>query len=921
MGHYIRLGSENPKPPKGSSCLSYHFGLRCVQVGQVFLFDMTSPNLFFAGPYGREGPYDMEQFIESFRVGTMRLDSLVWAPSMANWMVLEESPLFVLVEDLLPQQRQREEMQQPQSQEPQQQQLHQTHKQQEPEPSEQELTWVEDAAPNMWAIASIVGSDGDNLILRKLLTKEDVMVDLGTFRHLPVDTDDVLEDLVHSNDFCNLENLHEPGILQHMENRFLSGMPYALISHKMLLATNPCTASPIEALTTTYVGMLSESNLQAIEPHPYAMAEWVYTRLCCAPHDNEAGQAVIFTGIGGSGKTECTNRIVAYLFRRSASLPSHGEGDALYNKVLQANRVLHAFGHARTETSPNSSRYGSFTRIFYARDVAVGGSGAAAAPVIVGAHMEAFLFERHRLAAPRKPAEHNFNVFYELLGARDTLATQHLDEYGLLAPSECDLLRPPYGDYTAIDTVDSTGFQELLEALLDIGFAEEERAGIFRILLGILHLGNVAFGEIDDVALRRKVSVIADQRPLMMAAETLGLNVADLTELFTNTTKEIRGTQYLARMTRAESENTKDQVIKAIYDSLFVSLVCQINFALAPEPAGELEKFPFIGLLDFPGFVNDDEGNGFDTFLCNYANEALEKTFNAGIFGSTIALLASQGIDLPNLSRVPNNDDCFQLLTAVPWGLLALADHGPGPADSPESMLDDALQRRLAAKASVLQSNPAFGSLGPSQFSVHHYAGHTTYRIHTLTESLGTPLLCDSWTFKNRNPRNRPLKSLCLQSSLPELAAVFSDKIEASVDSLGGADKDKDKDKDRDSETMSVVAKLRCQISSITQTLAQVSCQYVRCVLPNRSSRPGKFQNDFVAQQLRAMSIMETIQASKLNKPVVVRFAEIKAQMPRVYEAVLAAFVTQEHNESVAVACILHATGKIYTHPIEKYNQ
>jgi myosin heavy subunit len=334
------------------------------------------------------------------------------------------------------------------------------------------------------------------------------------------------------------------------------------------------------------------------------MGEWVYTRLCCATDDTEASQAVIFTGIGGSGKTECTNRIVAYLFRRESeaeALSGHG----LYKKILQANRVLHAFGHAHTETSPNSSRYGSFTRIFYAQGV----DGHGGKTSIVGAQMETFLFEQHRLVAPRKLAEYNFNVFYELLGARDTPATAHLDDFGMLAPSECDLLRPPYGDYSVIDEIDGTGYFELLKALIDIGFAEEECTGIFQVLLGILHLGNVAFNEVDDIALHRKVAVIADPRPLVMAAEALGMNAMldNLHELFTNTTKEIRGATYLSRMTRAEAENTKDQAIKAIYDNLFNSLVSQINFALAPESApGELDKFPFIGLLDFPGFVNDE---------------------------------------------------------------------------------------------------------------------------------------------------------------------------------------------------------------------------------------------------------------------------------------------------------------------------
>ena len=853
--------------------------------------------IYFAGPYGREGPHALDRIYSAVVSGDIQEDTLVWYVGLPDWIEYGSSPVYEAIQDMLgeSEQQQRNRTPNPSGN------RSNSHDSSVdypkgvegcapiesstlPSGQAMELTWIQDAEPMMWTIATILHSSGDNITLRKFSTNEQVTVDIGAYTHLAVDPDEVLEDVIGSDDLCNLRNLHEPGLLQHLQYRFTEKRPYCNISRRVLLCINPCELLPSKD-TNTYRNMCLDD--KSIEPHPYGMGEWCYMQLLHSHSLHaeskvaEINQFVVFTGISGSGKTDCTNRILAYLFHRNSSgieIETPYEA-SLYTRVLQANRVLHAFGHAHTQHSLNSSRYGNLTKVMYARTGASSAAGGAQWDPsedhlkIMGARMEIFLFDKHRVACPKAINQGSYNVFYELLSARDTEFTVHLEDFGLLAPSECDLLRPPYGDYTEIDFMDPTSYRELDKALIDIGFAMEEVAGIFRILIGIMHLGNVAFIDREDTTLDRSVSEISDIRPLYMAAKALGIDQTELEELFTNTTKVIRGAQYLSRLSRGEAESMKYAVINTIYENTFQSICSQINFCLAPEATEEGFEAPelWIGLLDCPGYVCDECGT-FEILLVNFACEILETQFNQYLFKTSRELYGEQGIVI-DFCAEPDNSACLSLLCNPDTGLLGLIDaQSLAATKGSKPLFDDQLALALAAPE-LLQHTAYVPPTRSGTFGVKHHGGLSTYVLGP-SRSAGISSSNDAWTFKNANINCAPLAPLCLKSTLPELSAVFSNKMDVTTDSLGTVAHEKASSDGQNNQT--IISNLCAQMDNISAMLATNSCHYVRCLLPNKSGRQGVISNDFLLNQMHASSLLVTIEACQLNKPVIVPFQHIK---------------------------------------------
>jgi myosin-5 len=90
-------------------------------------------------------------------------------------------------------------------------------------------------------------------------------------------------------------------------------------------------------------------------------------------------QSIIISGESGSGKTESTKVIMAYLARITTMDHAHSlskEAVAhnksigqLEQRVLNTNPILEAFGNAKTLRNDNSSRFGKVKDFIYYRKI------------------------------------------------------------------------------------------------------------------------------------------------------------------------------------------------------------------------------------------------------------------------------------------------------------------------------------------------------------------------------------------------------------------------------------------------------------------------------------------------------------------------------------------------------------------------
>jgi myosin V len=266
-------------------------------------------------------------------------------------------------------------------------------------------------------------------------------------------------------------------------------------------------------------------------------------------------QTVVVSGESGAGKTVSAKYIMRYFAtRESPDNPgsrSKKGGEAMSKteeQILATNPIMEAFGNAKTTRNDNSSRFGKYIEIMFDNKTS-----------IIGARIRTYLLERSRLVfQPLK--ERNYHIFYQFLaGATD----KERQELGLLPAEQFDYLNQ--GNSPVIDGVDDKAeFEATKTSLTTIGVNESQQAGIFNLLAGLLHLGNVKIGA------SRSDSVLAPTEPsLVRACSILGINATDFAKWIVKKQLITRGEKIVSNLTQQQAIVVRDSVAKYIYSSLF----------------------------------------------------------------------------------------------------------------------------------------------------------------------------------------------------------------------------------------------------------------------------------------------------------------------------------------------------------------
>jgi myosin heavy subunit len=578
---------------------------------------------------------------------------------------------------------------------------------------------------------------------------------------------------------------------------------------------------------------------------------------------------------------------------------------AVGERLMETIPILESFGNAKTHRNHNSSRFGKYMRLQFSTD----------AHELSGASIDTYLLEKSRLVF-QPQGERNFHVFYELLHSPDA---EHLARAFHLEPKKPELYSylNQSGCMSSEFINDAENFGNLCRALDFIGIHGSAQDDIFKIVAGLLHMGNIEIGEEDTS--EGKTACIANEQAeqaLLHASELLNVAPEELKECILLKRIMTRGSRrnsiYFAKRDVRNAVYSRDTIAKTIYENVFTWLMRECASALDYD-SGRSDVIPYIGVLDIFGFEDFEpkNRNSFEQLLINYANEALQSLFNACIFEAEQELYRSEHIFRPinhSLSfpftglsdevvdgsissagsddgndsvQYADNRECLNLISSRHGGLFVTIDNVarlPQPSD-----------RKLNEKLHTLfKRHPCFPTPHPKDmrdtFKIRHYAGTVTYTINSFVDK-NNNIISEQFEELLQHSRSRVMQDMAGSNAQANGAAgdastdslrrvrssssmsVKSAGMHPGSRSLGGAAK-----RLKGGSTSSLFA---TQMKGLTTELEGTSCNFVRCIKPNTQMKVGMFDKQFVVEQLRCSGTVQACEVLRVGLPTRILYAEV----------------------------------------------
>ncbi|MCI4382023.1 hypothetical protein PGIGA_G00258860 [Pangasianodon gigas] len=674
--------------------------------------------------------------------------------------------------------------------------------------------WVPDAE-QVWKSAELLRdyTPGDPALHLQL---ED-----GAVIQYPVEVDGQLpplrnpDILVGENDLTALSYLHEPAVLHNLRVRFVDSKIIYTYCGIILVAVNPYKQLPIygDAVIRAYSGQ----NMGDLDPHIFAVAEEAYKQMA----RNNKNQSIIVSGESGAGKTVSAR----YAMRYFAMVSKSSSNTRVEDKVLASNPITEAIGNAKTTRNDNSSRFGKYTEISFDQRYQ-----------IIGANMRTYLLEKSRVVF-QSENERNYHIFYQMCACADQPQFKSLR---LLSADKFNYTC--MGGETKIQGVDDRAdMAETCRTFTLLGLKNDFQSDVFKMLAGILHLGNVVIKAVGS----DQSSISSTDSHLAVFCDLLEVRGEDMCRWLCNRRIVLASETVIKPQPRERAINARDALAKHLYAYLFDCIIHRINQAL---------RFPgkqhsFIGVLDIYGFETFDV-NSFEQFCINYANEKLQQQFNLHVFKLEQEEYMKE--DIPwTLIDFYDNQPVIDLIEAK-MGILDLLDE---ECLFPQGTDNNWLQKLY----NYLSSKPMFEKprLSSEAFVIHHFADRVEYQ-------------CKGFLEKNRDTLYEELVDIMRASKFPLLADFFKEEDQNSVHTVKGvkvkAARPGVKPANKQLRT-TVGDKFRSSLYLLMETLNATTPHYVRCIKPNEEKLPFEYDSKRVVQQLRACGVLETVRISAQSYP------------------------------------------------------
>ena len=546
--------------------------------------------------------------------------------------------------------------------------------------------------------------------------------------------------------------------------------------------------------------------------------------------DGIGDQSILVSGESGAGKTESVKIMMQYLAQAAGKKRAGGDsggGPDVATSMLRSNPLLEAFGNARTLRNDNSSRFGKFTRILF-------DDGGA----IVGSRIDVYLLEKSRVVT-QTTGERSFHFFYDLAAAPEKRISAELRaELGLMA-AEQHLYLSRSGCTTIKGLDDTAEFETVDDAMRVIGMRDDECISVCRIIAGVLALGHIQFQETQGGS--GDMQAWADEEAMQLHSQLFTVDASQLANALISRQICARDEWYTIQLTKAQAEDSRDGLAKALYERLFNWLVNRINVSTAPQHAGRVKST--IGILDIFGFESFQH-NSFEQLLINFANEKLQQQFTWYVFKLEQAEYEKEGIKW-NQVDFQDNQPVLDTIEGF-GGVLSLLDEESylqkGKDENFMTKLRKARVRKVApgpgAKPEPILSFPR---MGETNFIIRHYAGFVEY------DSVG-------FREKNKDSLHPDMVAMMTSSADPFVVSLFPDEVAASGSVRSG-------------RLPTLASQFKTSLSELVAGINETAVHYVRCIKPNQSASSKEFDLQGVHEQLRCQGILEAIRIARAAYP------------------------------------------------------
>uniref|UniRef100_A0A7M4F9S7 Unconventional myosin-VI n=1 Tax=Crocodylus porosus TaxID=8502 RepID=A0A7M4F9S7_CROPO len=636
-------------------------------------------------------------------------------------------------------------------------------------------------------------------------------------------------------DNCSLMYLNEATLLHNIKVRYSKDRIYTYVAN-ILIAVNPYFDIP-KLYSSETIKKYQGRSLGTLPPHVYAIADKAFRDMKVL----KMSQSIIVSGESGAGKTENTKFVLRYLTE------SYGTGQDIDDRIVEANPLLEAFGNAKTVRNNNSSRFGKFVEIHFNEKNSV-----------VGGFVSHYLLEKSRICVQGKE-ERNYHIFYRLCAGapediRQKLYLSSPDNFRYLnrgctryfATKESDkqiLQNRKSPEYLKAGSLkdplldDHGDFNRMCTAMRKIGLDDEEKLDLFRVVAGVLHLGNIDFEEAGSTSggctLKNKSS-----KSLEYCAELLGLDEDDLrvsltTRVMLTTAGGTKGTVIKVPLKVEQANNARDALAKTVYSHLFDHVVNRVNQCFPFETSSF-----FIGVLDIAGFECISETKKF----INKCEQELYQKEGLGV----------------NEVHYVDNQDCIDLIEAKLVGVLDILDEEnrlPQPSDQHftsevHQKHKDHFRLSIPRKSKLAVHRNIRDDEG---FIIRHFAGAVCYETTQFVE-------------KNNDALHMSLQSLICESKDKFVRQLFESTTNNNKDAKQKAGK---------LSFISVGNKFKMQLNLLLEKLRSTGSSFIRCIKPNLKMTSHHFEGGQILSQLQCSGMVSVLDLMQGGFPSRASFHEL----------------------------------------------